>query len=193
MRIHIFRHGSTAWSVSGQHTGLTDIDLTEAGKQEARKLGESLKGQKFDHVLSSPLKRAKETCALAGLSAEMQLEDALLEWDYGDYEGKTSEEIAKTDPDWTIFTKDPPHGETSLEIQKRVDFLIQRLKRLGGEIALFSSGHISRSIAARWLGLPVSFGMHFYLSTSSKSILGYDHNQPIILLWNDTSHLNRSE
>ncbi len=190
MRIHIFRHGATEWSANGKHTGLTDIELTEAGREEAVKLGKSLKGLKFDHVLSSPLKRARETCTLAGLATQMQVEEALLEWDYGDYEGKTSEEIWKTDPGWTIFTKDPPKGESSQEIEKRVDLLLSGLRSLGGEIALFSSGHISRSIAARWLGLPVSFGMHFYLSTSAKSILGYDHNQPVILLWNDTSHCN---
>ncbi len=191
MKVYIFRHGETEWTVSGRHTGWTDIELSPNGEQEARCLGKSLKGMKFDHVFSSPLKRAKESCILAGFGKEMQLDPALLEWNYGGYEGLTTTEIHKNAPGWTIFTGDPPKGETSSEIAKRADLLIENLKSLGGDIAIFSSGHISRAIAARWLGLPVFFGTYLFLSTASKSIIGFEHEVPVILLWNDTSHLNR--
>lgn len=191
MRVYIFRHGETEWTVSGRHTGWTDIKLTPNGEQEAICLGKSLKGMKFDHVFSSPLKRAKESCILAGFGKEMQIDSALLEWDYGAYEGLTTVEIHKNAPGWTIFSGDPPNGETSSEIEKRADLFIENLKKLGGDIAIFSSGHISRAIAARWLGLPVSFGTYLFLSTASKSIVGFDREVPVILLWNDTSHLNR--
>ncbi len=193
MKVYIFRHGETSWSISGQHTGWTDLELNSNGINEAKFLGRALKGVKFDHVFSSPLKRAKETCVLAGFEKNMQLNPALLEWNYGDYEGLTSAEIWKIDPNWTIFTKDPPKGETSKEIEERVDLFIEKLRDLKGDIAIFSSGHISRAFAARWLNLPVSFGACLYLSTGSKSILGYEHKSPVILLWNDTSHLNRLE
>ena len=193
MKVYIFRHGATQWSITGQHTGSTDLELTLNGINEAKSLGESLKGMKFDHVFSSPLISAQTTCVLAGYEKGMEIDSALLEWDYGDYEGVTSEEIWKTRPGWTIFSGDPPNGETSVQIAKRADFFIEKLKLLSGNIAIFSSGHISRAITARWLNLPVSFGSYLYLSTSSKSILGLDRDLPVILLWNDTSHLNKLE
>ena len=191
MKVYIFRHGETEWSLSGQHTGWTDIELTLKGELEAKYLGDSLKDVKFDHVFSSPLKRAKNSCALAGFSKQMKLDPALLEWNYGDYEGLTSIEIWKKNPGWTIFSSNPPRGETSQEITARIDLFIENLKSLSGNIAIFSSGHISRALAARWLDLPVSFGSYLSLSTSSKSIVGFDRSLPVILLWNDTSHLNR--
>jgi broad specificity phosphatase PhoE len=193
MRIHIFRHGETQWTKSGKHTGWTDIELSPNGVEEALCLKESLKNIRFDHVFASPLKRVKETCVLAGYGNQMQVDPTLLEWNYGAYEGLTTEEIWKKDPDWSIFTKDPPNGETSKEVAIRVDLLLESLGALGGEIALFSSGHISRAIVARWLGLGVSYGSLFYLSTASKSILGFERKNRVILLWNDTSHLNRPE
>ncbi len=186
MKVYLFRHGETEWSRASRHTGLTDLELTEEGKREAKCLNQGLK---FDYVLSSPLKRAKESCILAGYEKEMVLEPALLEWNYGDYEGLTSSQIWEKDPGWTVFTKDPPHGETATEIQKRADGLIRRLK--GNKIALFSSAHFLRSFTARWLKLPVSEGKHFSLSTASKSILGFEHDQPSIFLWNDISHLSK--
>lgn len=193
MRIHIFRHGETEWTKSCKHTGWTDIQLSPNGEQEANLLRKSLANTKFDHVFASPLKRVQRTCELAGYGKQMKIDPSLLEWNYGSYEGLTTEEIRKVDPGWTIFTKDPPNGETRKEVSFRVDMLLENLLGLGGEIALFSSGHISRAIAARWLGLDVSFGSLFYLSTASKSTLGLEHEKPVILLWNDTSHLNRPE
>ena len=191
MKVTILRHGETEWSLSGKHTGLTDLPLTMNGEKEASLLGLSLKGVKFDHIFCSPLIRAKETCKIAGYAREMKIDPALVEWDYGDYEGLTTSEIHQTKPNWTIFSGDPPHGETSIEIGKRADLLIQRLKKLGGEIAIFSSGHFSRVFAARWLQQPVSFGSHLMLSTASKSIVGFEREEPAILLWNDTSHLSK--
>jgi probable phosphoglycerate mutase len=144
-------------------------------------------------VFASPLKRVKETCEIAGLGKQMRVDPSLLEWNYGSYEGLTTDEIRKSDPNWTIFTKDPPMGETKKEVAIRLDMFLEVLKTLKGEIALFSSGHISRAIAARWLGLDVSFGSLFYLSTASRSILGFERENPVILLWNDTSHLSKPE
>ncbi len=193
MKITIVRHGETEWSLNGRHTGSTDLELTENGRNEAGLLGRSLRKTKFDHVFSSPLKRAMTTCELSGFGMQMKLEPSLVEWDYGDYEGLTSLEICKTVPNWSIFSKDPPNGETSKQICNRVDALLEKLKALGGDILLFSSGHISRAIAARWLGLPVSFGSYLALSTTSKSILFYEKEKPVIFLWNDTSHLKKPE
>jgi len=193
MRITIIRHGETDWSLNGRHTGSTDLELTQNGRNEAVLLGRSLKETKFDHVFSSPLKRAVTTCELAGFGAQSKLDPALSEWNYGDYEGLTSIEIYKTVPDWSIFSKDPPHGETSKKISLRADDLLDKLKGLGGNVLLFSSGHISRVITARWLGLPYSFGAYFSIATTSKSILGYEKERPVIFLWNDTSHLKKLE
>ncbi|MBM3193126.1 MAG: histidine phosphatase family protein [Chlamydiae bacterium] len=193
MRIHIFRHGETQWTKSGRHTGWTDIELSPNGIKEAYSLRKSLKNCSFDHVFASPLKRVKETCEIAGLGKQMRVDPSLLEWNYGSYEGLTTDEIRKSDPNWTIFTKDPPMGETKKEVAIRLDMFLEVLKTLKGEIALFSSGHISRAIAARWLGLDVSFGSLFYLSTASRSILGFERENPVILLWNDTSHLSKPE
>ena len=189
MKIYLFRHGETLWSKTGQHTGLTDLDLTPEGELEAKQLGESVKNISFDYVFASPLKRVIKTCDFVGLKERAIIEPNLLEWDYGDYEGLTSNEIWKIDPGWTIFKKNPPNGETSLKVQARADRIIHKIRSLDGNIAIFSSGHFSRVIAARWLGLDVSFGASLILSTASKSILGYEHNVPAIFLWNDTSHL----
>lgn len=188
-QVYILRHGQTAWTVTGQHTGLTDIDLTENGIREAELLGKSLKKIRFDHVLCSPLMRAKRTCAIVGYEKVAQYDPDLLEWNYGDYEGMTSKEIRKNCPHWTIFTKDPPHGEKSSEVGTRADRIINKIINLEGTVALFSSGHISRVIGARWIALPVSAGQHLLLSTGSKSILGFERENPVIELWNDTSHL----
>lgn len=188
----LFRHGETLWSLSGKHTGWTDLELTERGELEAGCLGERLKGSVFDLVLSSPLKRAKKTCVLAGYEEQMKIDPALLEWNYGAYEGLTSKEILEKEPGWNIFTHNPPQGETSEEIQARADHVIETIKGLES-VALFSSGHFLRAFTTRWLGLPIAYGSHLVLSTSSQSILGFEREVPAILLWNDTSHLNRLE
>ena len=189
-KIYLCRHGATEWTESKRHTGRTDIALTKKGEHEARQLGSFLRGIDFDHVLCSPLKRVRATCHLAGFDDEQViLDDGLLEWDYGEYEGITSKEIHEKDPGWTVFNKDPPGGESSLQVQHRVDQMFERISKLSGTIALFGSGHISRVIGARWVMMPVSFGQHLLLSTASKSILSFEHGYRVINLWNDTSHI----
>lgn len=189
--IYLARHGETAWSLSGQHTGLTDIPLTERGESNARRLGERLRGLSFAHVFSSPLQRARRTCELAGFGAMAAIDADLVEWDYGAYEGKTSAEIRKERPDWHLFRDGCPGGETLERIGARADRVISRLRALDGDTLLFSSGHILRVLAARWCGLDVSAGRLFLLGTASLSILSYEHNrsEPAIRLWNDTRHL----
>jgi broad specificity phosphatase PhoE len=187
--LYLLRHGETSWSKKGKHTGLSDIALTQVGINQAKYLGKRLAPLKFDHVFSSPLKRASQTCQLCHLLDQAEITKSLLEWNYGDYEGKTSSEIQKIDPDWTIFSKGAPNGESILDIEKRVDQFLNQLNQLQGTIALFSSGHISRALAIRFLGLPIENGSHLKLETASLSILDYEHNKPAIDVWNDTSHL----
>lgn len=184
-KIYLIRHGETDWTLSKRHTGQkSDIALTERGKKEAVVVGKKIQDIKFSYVFSSSLQRAKETCKLAGFGHQMHIEDALLEWDYGDYEGLTSQQIHQKDPEWTVFSKDSPHGESVKDVQSRVDALLKRLIDLEGNIALFSSGHISRAIGARWIGMDVSFGARLLLSTASISILGYEHGIRALEVWN---------
>ncbi|NGX37789.1 MAG: Phosphoserine phosphatase 1 [Chlamydiae bacterium] len=185
-KVYLIRHGETEWTASKQHTGLTDIPLTDEGREQAQWLIKKLKGKKFKKVLCSPLQRATETCEIAGLLKEAVLDKDLLEWDYGDYEGKTTAEIRETDPKWTIFTKGAPNGESIGDIGARTQRLISRVRDIQGDVALFSSGHISRAIGARWLHLPVTEGKLFLLSTASLSILGYERENPVIVTWNQT-------
>jgi len=192
MTLHLFliRHGETEWSLSGQHTGRTDIALTEHGEEEARRLGIRIKDIDFKSVFVSPLKRAKRTCELAGLIQLPQSEFGLIEWDYGDYEGRTTADIRTTRPDWNLFRDGCPKGELPLQISGRVDRLVASLRNLDGNVALFTHGHLGRALAARWIGLSVHFAQHFLLNTASLSILSYEHHQqdqPAILLWNSTS------
>lgn len=182
--VYLLRHGETAWSLSGQHTGLTDIPLTRNGRKEARVLKKSLKGVRFDHVLCSPLIRARETCDIVGYETEAVFDRDLVEWDYGDYEGLTSEEIQKTNPGWTVFTCDPPNGETSKEVEARADRVIQKVLNLEGTVAIFSSGHFSRVLGARWLGLPYFYGGNLLFSTGRKSILGFEKGLQAFVSWN---------
>jgi len=186
--IYLVRHGETKWSKSGQHTGLSDILLTDQGKEEAKHLGQRLEGLFFDHVFTSPLKRAFETCQLCNLSQKATVSDALLEWNYGDYEGMTSKEIHKSEPTWNVFEKGAPGGESTGDVKTRVDEFLKKLEALEGKIALFSSGHISRALTVRFLGFPLAKGRHFILSTASLSILSYEHGKPALKLWNDVSH-----
>ena len=186
-RIYLIRHGETKWSLSGQHTGRTDIPLTEQGESDARKLGERLRGLNFSRVFTGPRLRAQRTCELAGLVPAVEIEPDLAEWDYGDYEGKHSADIFQTRPDWNLFRDDCPHGEMPGQISDRADRLIARLRALEGNVALFSHGHFGRVLAARWIGLPVGEAQHFLLDTASLNILGYEHNlagSPVIALWN---------
>ncbi|MDB5340282.1 MAG: putative phosphoglycerate mutase family protein [Planctomycetaceae bacterium] len=189
--IYLARHGETAWSLSGQHTGLSDLPLTARGERNAVQLGERLKGLTFAGVFTSPLQRASRTSQLAGFSDQAQIEPDLVEWDYGRYEGLRSEEIYRADPDWQLFRDGCPGGESADDVGHRVDRVIAKIRAIQGDVLLFSSGHLLRVLAARWLGLPASGGKHLVLSTASLSVLGYEHNldEPVIKLWNDTSHV----
>ena len=186
-RIYLVRHGETEWSLSGQHTGRTDIPLTARGEDGARKLGQRLHDIQFARVLASPRQRARRTCELAGLTPVAEIEPDLAEWDYGDYEGKRSVDILKDRPDWNLFQDGCPRGETPAQVSDRADRLIARLRALDGNIALLSHGHFGRVLAARWIGLPVSEARHWLLGTASLSILGSEPNHPevpVIALWN---------
>jgi len=188
-RLYLVRHGETEWTIARRHTGRTDIPLTEQGEQEARKLGERLRSVRFNRVFRSPMQRAGQTCALAGLTGISAIEPALAEWDYGDYEGQRSADIRKARPDWNIFRDGCPGGEMPAQVSDRADRLIDRLRALDGHVALFSHGHFGRVLAARWIGLPVIEGQKFLLDTASLSILDTEPNHPdvpIVALWNST-------
>ncbi len=189
--IYLARHGETAWSLSGQHTGLTDLPLTDRGERNARALGERLKGLKVAAVFTSPLQRAARTCELAGFGAAAEIDRDLLEWNYGDYEGRRTVEIHTEHPDWQLFRDGCPGGESPDQVGARADRVVSRVRALQGDVLLFSSGHFLRVLAARWLGREPGAGRYFLLSTASLSALGYEHNfsQPVIRLWNDMRHV----
>ena len=192
LRLHLIRHGETAWSLTGQHTGRTDIPLTEKGEQDARELTERLQAVRFSRAFTSPRQRARRTCELVGLDAVAEIEPDLAEWDYGDYEGQRSVDIRKGRPDWNLFCDGCPRGESPAQIFERADRVIARLRALEGNIAIFSHGHFGRVLAARWIGLPVGQAQHFLLNTASLSILGYEHNlasESAIVLWNAVSRI----
>jgi probable phosphoglycerate mutase len=190
--IYLARHGETEWSLSGQHTGLTDLPLTECGQENARRLAPRLVRITFAHVFTSPLQRASKTCELAGFGSVAEVMPDLVEWNYGDYEGKRTDEIHATRPDWQLFRDGCPSGESPAQIGDRADRVIQRVRAVDGNVLIFSSGHFLRALAARWLNLPPEGGAYFLLGTASLSVLGYEHNasESVIRLWNDTSHLN---
>jgi broad specificity phosphatase PhoE len=192
--IYLARHGETAWSLSGQHTGLTDLPLTRHGEENARALGERLAGLKFGKVLTSPLQRARRTCELAGFGGVAEVDRNLVEWDYGQYEGLTSDEIHARRSDWQLFRDGCPGGESPQQVGDRADSVLKNLVRLQSHALLFSSGHFLRVLAARWLGLEAASGKYFSLSTASVSVLGYeeDLSQPVIQLWNDAGHVGAS-
>jgi broad specificity phosphatase PhoE len=185
--VHLVRHGQTAWTITGQHTGRTDLALTSQGEQDARALGPRLKGARFDHVLSSPLQRARRTCELAGFAGAAMLDQGLLEWDYGDYEGRTLADIHNERPEWELFRDGCPGGESVSQISERVDRVVSRVRALQGNVLIFSSGHVLRVLAARWIGSPAALGRQLVLDPTSISVLGYDHHglDSVIRLWND--------
>ncbi len=189
--IYLARHGETAWSLSGQHTGLTDLPLTERGERNARRLGERLRGLSFAKVFTSPLKRAARTCELAGFGAVAEVDRDLVEWNYGKYEGVRTAEIHKERPDWQLFRDGCPGGESPDQVGARADRVVSRVQAIQGDVLLFSSGHFLRVLAARWLGLEPGAGRYFLLATASLSALGYEHSrsQPVIQLWDDTRHV----
>lgn len=189
--VYLARHGETAWTVTGQHTGLTDLPLTERGQNNARRLGERLKGLVFAHVFTSPLQRAARTCELAGLGKLAKIDPDLVEWNYGAYEGKTTATILAERPGWEIFRDGCPAGESPQDIGARADRVLGRVRALDGDVLLFSSAHFLRVLAARWLGLEVAGGRLFCLDTATLSMLGYEHSlsEPVIRLWNDARHV----
>ena len=189
--VYLARHGETAWSISGQHTGLTDLPLTDRGERNARRLSESLKGLGFSRVFTSPLQRAKRTCELAGFGERAEIDRDLLEWNYGEYEGLRTLEIHAKRPDWQLFRDGCPGGESPEQVGERADRVVKRVREIQGNVLIFSSGHFLRVLGARWLGLEPAGGKYLLLSTASLSALGYEHNlsQPVIQLWNDTNHV----
>jgi broad specificity phosphatase PhoE len=189
--IFLARHGETAWSLSGQHTGLTDLPLTSRGEQNALRLGKRLSGLSFSKVFTSPLQRARRTCQLAGFGERAETDARLVEWNYGDYEGRRTAEIHADRPDWQLFRDGCPGGESPEQIGTRADGMVNRLRGIEGNVLVFSSGHFLRVLAARWLGLGPDTGRFLVLDTASLSELGYENNlsQPAVRLWNDTSHL----
>jgi probable phosphoglycerate mutase len=189
--VYLARHGETAWTLSGQHTGLPDLSLTARGEHNARALGERLRGLAFDAVLASPLARARRTCELAGYGATARIDPDLVEWDYGEYEGLRTEEILSRRPAWDLFRDGCPGGESPEQVGRRADRVIARVRALPGHALLFSSGHFLRVFAARWLGLDPSAGRYWLLGTASVSALTYEHTfaQPAIRLWGDRRHV----
>jgi broad specificity phosphatase PhoE len=185
--IYLIRHGETAWSLTGQHTGWTDLPLTEAGEGQARRLKERLGAMTFEHVFSSPLQRARRTAELAGFGGSVVLDPELVEWNYGHYEGRTSADIRRSRPEWELFRDGCPGGESVSDITERVDAIAVRLQMLAGRVLIFSSGHVLRALAARWLQAPTAFGRGLALDPACVSVLGYEHVEAdrVIRLWND--------
>jgi probable phosphoglycerate mutase len=190
--VYLARHGETAWSLSGQHTGRKDLPLTPNGECNARRLGGRLSGLTFAKVFSSPLQRAFRTCELAGFGAQAEIDRDLVEWDYGEYEGRTPQQIHVERPNWELFRDGCPGGESPAQVGERADRVVQRIREVGGNVLLFSSGHFIRVLAARWLGLgPGSLGKYVLLNPASLSALSYEHNfsESVIRLWNDDHHI----
>ncbi|MGO9468861.1 MAG: histidine phosphatase family protein [Isosphaeraceae bacterium] len=189
--IWLARHGETEWTVTHQHTGRSDIPLTERGERNALALGERLRGTTFTRVFVSPLQRAQRTADLAGFKLLGQIDPDLMEWDYGQYDGLRGDEIRERRPDWLLFRDGCPGGESVAEIGARADRVVASLRPLAGRVLLFGHSHFFRVLAARWLGLPPSGGSLFFLGTASLSILGYEHSEdePAVRLWNDDRHV----
>jgi len=189
--IYLVRHGETAWSATGRHTGLTDLPLTERGERNAKSLRERLAGMVFTRVLTSPLQRAVRTCELAGFGAVAEVDPDLVEWNYGDYEGLRTAEIQAKRPGWRLFRDGCPNGESPEQIGARADRVVRRVRAVKGNVLIFSSGHFLRVFAARWLGLEPFAGKFFILDVASLSALSYEHDlsSPAMRFWNDTHHV----
>ena len=188
---YLARHGETAWTITGQHTGRTDLPLTERGEANARRLGERLSGLTFAKVFTSPLRRAMRTCELAGFGSVAQIDPDLVEWDYGEYEGRLTVDILKGRPDWQLFHDGCPGGELPQQVAARADRVVSRVRAVAGYVLGFSSGHFLRVLATRWIGSEAMNGKSLMLGTASLSALGYEHgiSHPAIQLWNDTHHV----
>ena len=192
--VHLARHGETEWTITGQHTGLTDLVLTGRGECNARLLGERLSGMKFAKVLTSPLRRATRTCELAGFGSVAEIDRDLVEWDYGDYEGLLTVEILRERPDWQLFRDGCPGGESPQQVAARADRIVSRVRAVPGDVLLFSSGHFLRVLATRWIAIEPINAKSLMLNTASLSALGYENglSRPAIRLWNDTNHVLQS-
>ena len=192
--VHLARHGETEWTITGQHTGLTDLALTGRGECNARLLGERLSGMKFAKVLTSPLRRATRTCELAGFGSVAEIDRDLVEWDYGDYEGLLTVEILRERPDWQLFRDGCPGGESPQQVAARADRIVSRVRAVPGDVLLFSSGHFLRVLATRWIAIEPINAKSLMLNTASLSALGYENglSRPAIRLWNDTNHVLQS-
>ncbi len=183
-KVYLLRHGETEWSLNGQHTGVTDIPLTENGRMAARLLQPILAKETFALVLTSPLQRARETCELAGLGKRATVETDLIEWNYGEYEGLTTEQIRMTRPAWSVFRNGCPGGESPDQIGARADRVLTKIRASKGDVALFAHGHILRVLAARWINLSATYGEHFLLDTATLNVLGYYRESPAFKIWN---------
>lgn len=187
-KIYLLRHGETEWSLNGRHTGVTDIPLTENGRRIARLLQPILSREEFAMVLTSPLQRARETCELAGLGSLATIDRDLMEWNYGEYEGLTTEQIRLANPNWSVFRDGCPGGESPLQVGVRADRIVSRVRAVDGNVALFSHGHILRVLAARWINLSASYGENFLLDTATLNVLGYYRESPAFKIWNAPLH-----
>ena len=183
-KVVLIRHGETKWALEGRHTSFTDLPLTEKGREEARLLQGALKGWQFKQVFSSPLKRARETCELAGVADGVIVEPDLSEWNYGRFEGLTTDQIQKEMPDWDVFEQGCPEGDSPARVSERVDRVIQKIRAIDGDVAVFSHGHLSRVFATRWINLPVEDSHMFVLDTATLNVLGAYHDAPAIVIWN---------
>ena len=190
--VYLARHGETAWTISGQHTGVTDLPLTERGERNARRLQDRLREPNFAKVFTSPLQRARRTCELAGFGTVAEIDQDLVEWNYGEYEGRRTAEIRAERPDWELFRDGAPAGESPAQAAARADRVVSRIRTVPGDVLLFSSGHFIRVIATRWIGLEVTVNAkRFMLSTASLSAVGYENelSRSVIRFWNDTHHV----
>ena len=189
--VYLARHAETEWSLTGQHTGRTDLPLIELGERNAHRLGARLSGLSFARVFASPLMRARQTCELAGFGQVAEIDNDLVEWDYGEYEGRRTVEILAERPDWQLFRDGCPGGESPKQVAARADRVVKRVSAVAGDVLIFSSGHILQMLAYRWVGLETSSAGFLLLSTASLSTLGYEirHERPVIRLWNETQHL----
>ena len=182
--VWLVRHGETEWSAAGKHTGITDLPLTERGREAARAVAPALQGHRFAAVLTSPLRRARETCELAGLADVAQVVDDLREWEYGDYEGRTTAEIRESRPGWTVWRDGCPGGESAADVAVRADRVVTRLRSVDGDVAVFAHGHFLRMLGARWCGLSPEAGAVLALDTATLSRLGWEREQPVLRVWN---------
>ena len=178
------RHGETEWSLSGRHTGTTDLPLTEKGRRQAMALAPQLRSWAFSLVLTSPLQRALDTCRLAGYGEQARVQSDLVEWNYGRYEGLTSKQIEAVHPNWSLWKDGGPGGEIAADVGRRADRVIAEVRRVSGDVLIFAHGHVLRVLASRWLGQPPEGGRHYALQTATLSVLGYEHTDPVLQRWN---------